>query len=57
MLGTILSFIVAGGNERKYEFSLSLFIIPEAISVISGLIFIGFTEIIQLLEDIKNKLN
>lgn len=56
ILGTILSLIVAGGNGRKYEFSLLLFITPEAISVISGLVFIGFSEIIQLLEDIKNKL-
>ena len=55
-LGTILSFIVAGGDGRKYEFSLLLFITPEAISIISGLVFIGFSEIIQLLEDIKNKL-
>lgn len=56
ILGTILSFIVAGGNGRKYEFSLLLFITPETISIISGLLFIGFSEIIQLLEDIKNKL-
>lgn len=56
ILGTILSFIVAGGNGQKYEFSLLLFITPEAISIISGLVFIGFSEIIQLLEDIKNKL-
>lgn len=57
ILGTILSFIVAGGNGKKYDFSLLLFITPETISVISGLVFIGFSEIIQLLEDIKNKLN
>lgn len=56
ILGTILSFIVAGGSGRKYEFSFLLFITPEAISIISGLVFIGFSEIIQLLEDIKNKL-
>lgn len=56
ILGTILSLIIAGGNGRKYEFSLLLFITPEAISIISGLLFIGFSEIIQLLEDIKNKL-
>ena len=56
ILGTILSFIIAGGNGRKYEFSLLLFITPEAISIISGLVFIGFSEIIQLLEDIKNRL-
>ena len=56
ILGTILSFIVAGGNGQKYEFSLLQFLTPETISIISGLVFIGFSEIIQLLEDIKNKL-
>ena len=56
ILGTILSFIIAGGDGRKYEFSLLQFLTPEAISIISGLVFIGFSEIIQLLEDIKNKL-
>lgn len=56
ILGTILSFIVAGGDGKKYEFSLLRFLTPEAISVISGLAFIGFSEIIQLLEDIKNRI-
>lgn len=56
MLGTILSFIIAGGNGYKYEFSFMRFLIPELVSVISGLLFIGFSEVIQLLEDIKNKL-
>lgn len=56
ILGTILSFIMAGDNGHKYEFSLLKFVTPEAISIISGLVFIGFSEIIQLLEDIKNKL-
>ena len=56
ILGTIFSFIVAGGDGRKYDFSLLQFLTPEAISIISGLVFIGFSEIIQLLEDIKNKL-
>ena len=56
ILGTILSFIVAGGTGRKYEFSLLQFLTPETISIVSGLVFIGFSEIIQLLEDIKNKL-
>lgn len=56
IVGTIVSFIVAGGNGIKYEFSLLHFFIAEAISIISGLAFVGFSEIIQLLEDIKNKL-
>ncbi len=56
ILGTILSFIIAGGNGYKYEFSFMRFLTPELISIISGLLFIGFSEVIQLLEDIKNKL-
>ena len=56
ILGTILSFIIAGGNGYKYEFSFMRFLTPELFSIISGLLFIGFSEIIQLLEDIKNKL-
>lgn len=56
VLGTTLSFIVAGGSGAKYEFSLLLFLIAECISIISGFLLIGFSEIIQLLEDIKNKL-
>lgn len=56
ILGTVLSFIIAGGNGHEYEFSFIRFIVPEILSIISGLFCIGFSEIIQLLEDIKNKL-
>lgn len=56
VLGTILSFIMAGGSGYKYEFSLIRFFAPELISIISGLLFIGFSEIIQLLEEINSKL-
>lgn len=56
ILGTIASLIIAGGNGYRYEFSFIRFIIPEIISVISGMMFLGFAEIIQLLQDIKNKL-
>lgn len=56
IIGTILSFIIAGGNGYKYEFSFIRFLTPELTSIISGLLFIGFSEIIQLLKDIKNKL-
>lgn len=55
-LGTILSFFVSGGDGQKYQFSLLQFLASEAICVISGLVFIGISEIIQLLEDIKNKM-
>ncbi|MBD5554378.1 MAG: hypothetical protein HDQ95_03275 [Roseburia sp.] len=56
VLGTILSLVTAGGDGYKYEFSLSRFMIPELVSVSIGLFFIGFSEVIQLLEDIRNKL-
>lgn len=56
IVGTIISLIVAGGSGGQYKFSLIQFITPEFTSIIGGLIFIGFSEIIQLLEDIKNKL-
>lgn len=57
IVGTILS-IIMGRQKDMYgntSFSFLQFIIPEAISVISGIFFIGFSEVIQLLEDIKSK--
>ncbi len=56
IIGTILSFIIAGGDGYKYTFSFIRFLTPELTCIISGLLFIGVSEIIQLLEDIKNKL-
>ena len=55
--GTILSIIIARQKDLygKVSFSFLSFITSEAISVISGIFFIGFSEVIQLLEDIKNK--
>lgn len=53
ILGTISSFVLAG---RAGKNSLLQFLTSEAISIITGLVFIGFSEVIQLLEDIKNKL-
>lgn len=35
--------------------SILMFIVLEASTIVSGLLFLGFSEIIQLLEDIKNK--
>ena len=56
VVGTIASFVSANAGNYDYEFSFSLFIVPEAVSIISGLLFLGFSEIIQLLQDIKEKL-
>ena len=38
------------------EFSFTNFIIPEAFSLVSGIMFLGFGEVIKLLQDISNKL-
>lgn len=67
IVGTIFSFVMANGNSYKQnplfdlviaddEFSFTIFLTLEIISVISGLFLMGFAEIIQLLENIKNKL-
>ena len=56
IIGTIGSFIIAGGDGHRYEFSLFRFIVPEIATTVSGMMFLGFSEIIRLLQDIKNKL-
>ncbi len=57
IIGTILSIIIAceKGKYGETTFSFLRFISSEAVGVISGIFFIGFSEVIQLLEDIKNK--
>lgn len=54
--GTIGSLVIAGGDGYRYEFSFLRFVLPEIGTIISGMMFLGFSEIIQLLQDIKNKL-
>ena len=56
ILGTFYSIMLANDGKYEYHFSFLLFIIPEIISCISGLLFIGLSEIIQLLDDIKSSL-
>lgn len=53
IFGTIGSICLA---TQEYKFELEKFIFPEIGTIISGMMFIGFSEIIQLLQDIKNKL-
>ena len=43
-------------NYGKNEFSFVSFIIPETVTIISGVIFLGFSEVIKLLQEISNKL-
>ena len=41
----------------RSEFSFATFLIPETVVVISGILFLGFSEVIKLLQEINNKLN
>ena len=56
IIGTIGSIVIAGGDGYGYEFSFARFILPEIGTIVSGMMFLGFAEIIQFLQDIKNKL-
>lgn len=53
IFGTIGSIYIGG---QGYNFSFASFIIPELGTIISGMLFLGFSEIIQLLQDIKDKM-
>ena len=58
VLGVIAALISSIQNPYGYgyTFSLSTFITVAASGFISGLMFLGFSEVIQLLEDIKSNL-
>ena len=57
ILGTIGSFASSFHDVYgKNEFSFASFIIPETVTIISGVIFLGFSEVIKLLQEISNKL-
>lgn len=53
IFGTIGSIYFA---TRGYGFEFGSFILPEIGTIVSGMMILGFSEIIQLLQDIKNKL-
>jgi H+/gluconate symporter-like permease len=58
ILGTIGSFAASFHDVYgKSEFSFATFLIPETVVVISGILFLGFSEVIKLLQEINNKLN
>lgn len=56
IFGSIASFVLAGGGRRNYNFVLPLFIIYEFATISVAFLFIGFSEIIRLLDNINNKL-
>lgn len=51
LVGTAISYYMATSIEGK--FVLELFVLPEFISVLSGMILLGFSEIIQILHDTR----
>lgn len=53
IFGTIGSIYLAS-QGRRFEFGS--FILPEIGSIVCGMMFLGFSEIIQLLQDIKDKM-
>ena len=58
ILGTIGSFNTSFHDEYgRSEFSFTTFLIPETVVIISGIVFLGFSEIIKLLQDVNNKLH
>lgn len=58
VLGTISSFATSFHEVYgRSEFSFISFLIPETVVIISGIVFLGFSEVIRLLQDISNKLH
>ncbi len=51
LVGTAISYYIATQIEGK--FVLDLFVLPEFISVLSGMILLAFSEIIQILHDTR----
>lgn len=51
LVGTAISYYIATQIEGK--FVLELFVLPEFVSVLSGMILLGFSEIIQILHDTR----
>ena len=57
ILGTIGSFASSFHDVYgKNEFSFASFIIHETVTIISSIIFLGFSKVIKLLQEISNKL-
>ena len=56
ILGTIYSFMSASDRDYEYHFNLLLFIASEIISIVSGILLLGLSEIVQVLDDIKHRL-
>lgn len=57
ILGTIGSFASSFHDVYgRKEFSFASFIIPETVTIISGIVFLGLGEVINLLQEINNKL-
>lgn len=53
IFGTIASIGIGG---QGYEFSFASFLLLEIGTIVFGMVFLGFSEMLQLLQDIKNKM-
>lgn len=53
IIGTFGSLYLA---TRGYEFEFGAFVLPEMATIVTGMMILGFSEIIQLLYHINNKL-
>lgn len=58
IIGGIILGLIFGTEQRTYSSSIdgSTFIIWSSLGFVSGMIFIGFSEIIELLHSINSKL-
>lgn len=57
IIGTIASYILSGGGSRYYSSTnITIFILYEFATLLSGFVIIGFAQILHLLQRICNKL-
>lgn len=53
----LISGLIQGYSINEYEFTWSVALTWLVLSIISCIIFLGFAEVIRLLDNINNKLN
>ena len=57
IIGTIASYLLSGGGSRYYSSNnVTIFVLYEFATLLSGFVIIGFAHILHLLQRICNKL-
>lgn len=56
VFGAVGTLIFAGGTGSRYEFSFGRFLLAGMGVLISGMMFLGFSELIFILHDIRKKM-